>query len=276
MHQPVKSAVIAAAGSATRMWPASKAIPKELFPIGRSPAILYILQELADAGVEQVVVVTGEGSSPLVRFLDPARLPPDKVRDAAPVQELLRILDRLRIAFTPQRGPYGNGTPLLNALDVLGDRPCIYVFADDVVLGENVSERLVRSYQATGAPGMAAQPVPEDRVSKFGIAETVDEGGHLRITRMLEKPAPGETSSRLATFGRYLVTPELVSRLRATTVGKGGELWFTDAVVRHLADGHPVHAVPLTTGAWHTVGDPVGYAAAVTAAATLGDGCPLF
>lgn len=276
MSETVRTAVIAAAGSASRMWPASKAMPKEMFPIGRSPAILYILRELVDAGIEDVVMVIGDNAEPLLRLLDPTRAPPDKVRSVPAVQELLRILDRLQISFTRQRGPYGNGTPLLNAIDLVGRRPCVYVFADDVVIGENVSTRLIASYEATGAPAMAAQEVPQERVASFGIAECVQEQGHDRISRMLEKPAPGETTSRLATFGRYLVTPALMEHLKVTTVGKGDELWFTDAVVRRLAAGDPVHAVTLGEGQWHTVGDPVGYARAIMAAQALGAACPLF
>ncbi|MCB9761116.1 MAG: NTP transferase domain-containing protein [Alphaproteobacteria bacterium] len=276
MSQEIRTAVIAAAGAASRMWPTSKAVPKELYPIGRAPALLHLLDELAQAGIEQVMMVVGPDYAAQMRLLQPGRNPPAKVADTAPVQRLLEILDTLRFAFVFQSGPYGNGTPLLNAMDILGDQPCLYCFCDDVVLGESLSARMLEEYRVTGAPAMAAQPVPAERVHKFGIVECEVVDGHHRIQRLIEKPAPGETPSRLATFGRYVVTPELIAALRETPVGKGSELWFTDAVVRMVARGQPVYATPLTTGHWVTVGDAHGYAEALRVAQELGDACPLF
>ncbi|MCB9797571.1 MAG: NTP transferase domain-containing protein [Alphaproteobacteria bacterium] len=266
----VTTAVIAAAGAASRMWPTSKALPKEMLPIGRSPALLYLLDELDQAGIDRVVVVVGEDFEVLMRFLREGRHPPAKVADAAPVRRLTELLDRMSFSFLFQRGPYGNGTPLVNAADLIGDDPCIYCFCDDVVLGESASKRLLEVYAQTGAPCMTAQEVSPEDVAKFGIIECEDEGGLLRVRRLIEKPAPGVTDSRLATLGRYLVTPAILDALRETAVGKGNELWFTDAVGKAMGRGQPVYCAPLTTGRWRTVGDPKGYGEAVMTAREMG------
>lgn len=264
--QPVTVAVIAAAGSASRMWPTSKAVPKELFPLGRMPAVGYLLGELYDAGVRRVIFVIGPTSIPLVRALDPGNPPPPKVAMVPEVVRFQQLITHMELEFLYQSGPYGNGTPLRNALDRVGERPCIYAFSDDIVLGECVSAKLIERYHASGAPVLAAQPVPRERTSSFGIIECDPTPEGLRLRRFIEKPPPGATDSNLATFGRYLVTPELGAALRDTGVGKDGELWFADAIIARLNAGAAVYAEPLTEGRWYTVGDPVGYAEAVAAA----------
>ncbi|MCB9744663.1 MAG: NTP transferase domain-containing protein [Alphaproteobacteria bacterium] len=266
----VDTAVIAAAGAASRMWPTSKAIPKEMLPIGRSPALLYLLDELDQAGIERVVIVVGEDFEVLMRFLREGREPPAKVADVPPVRRLAEILERMRFSFLFQRGPYGNGTPLVNASELIGDAPCIYAFCDDVVLGESASKRLIEVFERTGAPCMTGQEVAPEDVQKFGIIECEEVDGLQRVRRLIEKPAPGVTESRLATLGRYLVTPEIIRSMRETAVGKGGELWFTDSVVQAMGRGEAVYCAPLTTGRWRTVGDPKGYGEAVMTAREMG------
>jgi UTP--glucose-1-phosphate uridylyltransferase len=108
--------------------------------------------------------------------------------------------------------------------------------------------------------------VAESEVRKFGILDTAQENGIDVVRRFVEKPGPGETTSRLASLGRYLVTPELVNVLRSTPTGKGGELWLADAFIHLLNAGRVLNAFRLTTGQWHTVGTPEGYVRAAVAA----------
>lgn len=261
---PVRTAIIAAAGFGTRMWPATKVVPKELFPVGRVPALVHLAWELVDAGIEDLVIVVNRDNHRLIEELfDPAQGPEAKIAHEADVVRFTDMIERLDVRFVVQSGPYGNGVPLLNAVDVIGERHCIYAFGDDIVLGENTSDALVDIYQQTGCPVLAAQPVPEERARAFGIIETCPEGALDRVTRLVEKPEPGETDSTLAAFGRYLVTPELIELLREVKRGKGGEYWFVDAVVARLAQGGGVYSYALGSGRWITVGDTVGYAAAV-------------
>jgi UTP--glucose-1-phosphate uridylyltransferase len=270
MRQPVRTAVIAAAGHATRMWPASKAIPKELFPLGRLPALGHLLTELRDAGIQHVVLVVGRQTLPLFEmFIDPTILPPQNVAADPTVKLFQEVVAELKFTIIPQSGNYGNGTPLLLAGDAVGPEPCIYAFGDDIVLGENPSKGLNDIYVRTGCPVLATQRVESSRKSQFGIVECYKDEDVSYVSRLVEKPLPSETASDLASFGRYLVTPDLMDKLRTIVPGRNNEVWFVDAVVRHIEYGGRVGTSPLTTGKWYTVGDPVSFAAAVSAAITI-------
>jgi UTP--glucose-1-phosphate uridylyltransferase len=175
------------------------------------------------------------------------------------------MLSTAAFSFIEQDGPYGNGTPLLCGTNGV-DEPCVFAFADDVVFGENAVAGMVALFERTGNPVLAVQEVPEDEVRKFGILDTVLANGTDVVRRFIEKPGPGETTSRLASLGRYLVTPELVNVLRSTPTGKGGELWLADAFIQLLNAGRTLNVYRLTSGEWHTVGTPEGYARAAVAA----------
>lgn len=259
--------VIAAAGQATRMWPASKVIPKELFPIGRIPALVYVIWEYVEAGVDRIIIVTGkENSHAIQALLDPSVLPPSKQASDPLVRRFQDTLNRASFTFVTQSGPYGNGTPLVNAAPHIGNEACLYAFADDIVLGENASAGLMSVYASTGSPVMAAQSVAASRKSSFGIIECRSNGEILVISRLLEKPRPEETDSTLASLGRYLVTRELLDIALETPIGRDGERWFVDSVIRHVKSGENVCVHKLTTGRWYTVGDPSGFVETVVAA----------
>lgn len=263
----VATAVIAAAGSATRMWPSSKVIPKELFPLGKVPTIARLVAELTEAGITRIIfVLSAQGQELIRRLFDGSVAPPEKMACDPVVQSFQASLSKVQYEFTLQSGPYGNAIPLVQSAELVGAEPCIYAFGDDIVLGENATEGLIRTYRQTGSPVLAAQEVPAARKTQFGILECRVENGIRYVSRMIEKPRPDETQSNLASFGRYLVTPELMRGLLRLRPGKDGEVWFADSIVERLKEGEPVCAVPLTSGTWYTVGDPAGYAAAVAAA----------
>ena len=225
-------AVIAAAGSASRMWPASKIIPKELFPLGKVPAIGHVVWEMIDAGIDDIRIIIRKGEPPAIaELLDPRRGgPPESVKSDPVVQRFEQMIASAAFTFIEQEGPYGNGTPLLNGTaDLTG--PCVFAFADDVVFGENAVAGMIDLFERTGNPVLAVQEVAEDEVRKFGILDTAVVNGVDVVQRFVEKPGPGETTSRLASLGRYLVTPQLVDVLRSTPTGQGGELWLADAFI---------------------------------------------
>jgi len=249
------------------MWPASKVIPKELFPLGRMPAIAHVIWEMVDAGIEDIRIVVRKGESNAIdSLLDPGHsVPPASVHADPVIQRFERMIRNTRFSFVEQEGPYGNGTPLLNGI---GDsnEPCIFAFADDVVFGENSVSGMIAAFERGGHPVLAVQPVAPEETRKFGILECTGRDGLDYIERFVEKPGPGETTSTLASLGRYLVTPELVEILRNTPLGKANELWLSDAFVHMLRTGRPLTAFSLSSGEWHTVGTPEGFARAATAA----------
>ena len=249
------------------MWPASKAVPKELFPLGRVPAIVHLVWEFLEVGVRRIVIVVADESSGLMRDLfDPSIHAPTRVAGDPLVQRFLQTLAEAEFVFLNQSGNYGNGVPLRLAADEVGQAPCIYAFGDDIVFGENVSRGLLNIFELTGCPVLAAQPVEAGRKSQFGIIECQEVDGIQYVTRLIEKPSPEETISTLAAFGRYLVTPDLIDNLRSALPGRDGEVWFVDSVIQRIRNGGRVCAFPLRTGKWYTVGDPTSYAQAVAAA----------
>jgi UTP--glucose-1-phosphate uridylyltransferase len=258
--------VIAAAGSASRMWPASKVYPKELFPLGRLPVLAHVIWEMLDAGITNIVIIVRKsGFNAIEAFLDPASPPPASVRKDPLVQRFERLIRRGKFTFVEQEGPYGNGTPLLCGVRATGGGPYVYAFADDVVLGENASAGLIATHAKTGSVVLAAQRVPAADASKFGIVESRRRDGTLYASRFIEKPRAGETRSRLASLGRYLITDELVDVLEQTPTGRDGELWLADGFRSLLDAGRPLAVFPLTKGRWHTVGNPAGYRGALLA-----------
>ena len=263
----VSHAVIAAAGQATRMWPASKAVPKELFPVGKVPAICRLVTELADAGIRQVVlVVTPTGQDLMQTLFDASIAPPAKMADDPVVRHFQSTLAKVRVTFVLQDSRYGNAVPLMQAADIVNQNPCIYAFGDDVVIGENATKGLIQVHSETGYPVLAAQQVPTARKTQFGILECLPDDPFQRVSRLLEKPSMQDTSSNLASFGRYLVTPELLDGVRRLKPGRDGELWFTDLVKGRVEAGGPVCTFTLSAGRWYTVGDPQSYVEACVAA----------
>jgi UTP--glucose-1-phosphate uridylyltransferase len=266
----VSTGIIAAAGSASRMWPASKVFPKELFPLGRLPALGYVVWEMVEAGLEHIVIVVRQGGrEPIRAFLDPSVDPPSSVANDDIVKGFTDILRRCRFTFVEQDGPYGNGTPLLNGSAVAPGETYIFAFADDVVFGENASTGLLSTFQKCGSPVLCVQPVAKEDASRFGILEVDARGRIPFVTRFVEKPKPGETSSTLASLGRYLVTPAVVDILGTVPLGRGDELWLADAFINILASGGPIAASELKSGRWYTVGNPEGFRDAVAASSQL-------
>ena len=197
----VHTGIIAAAGSAARMWPASKVFPKELFPLGRIPVLVHVIQEMVAAGIRKIVIVVRpDGSNTIQMMLDRKIPPPDNARGDAVVREFDELLAAASFSFVPQSGRYGNGTPLLDGLPSTDGGPLVYAFADDVVMGENASAGLIRTFERTRHPVLAAQQVPDLDVSKFGILEYTSRDGAKCETRFVEKPTPGQTTSRFASW----------------------------------------------------------------------------
>jgi len=252
------------------MWPASKVYPKELLPLGRLPAIGYLVWELSTAGIREIVIVGTERNIPDIQAFFEASEPPAKVAEDPIVVSYLDALKNVKLHYTEQRGPYGNGTPLLSAMSHVEGKNCIYLFGDDIVLGENASASLIALYQKVGCPVLASQEVPAADASKFGIIDVEQRNGTGYVTRLVEKPKPGETNSRLASFGRYLVTPDVLRHLASAEVGRDNELWFVDAVLAHMRTGGEVAALALKTGRWFTVGDPAGFRDAIVQAVSAG------
>jgi UTP--glucose-1-phosphate uridylyltransferase len=237
MKQHVKRAVIPAAGLGTRFLPATKAVPKELLPIVDVPTIQLIVQEVVDAGIETVVLVTAKGKSKIVDHFDvfpelEEKLEREGKKDLA--ERLRRTCNMVKIVAVRQGEPRGLGHAVLCAKEIIGDEPFAVLLGDDLVDSKvPCTRQMIDVYEKYQKSVVALMEVDDLDVPKFGIG-----GGKrieprvLELDKMIEKPKLAEAPSKLAFVGRYILTPEIFKVLEETKPGKGGEIQLTDAMSR--------------------------------------------
>lgn len=265
----VRKAVIAAAGLGTRFLPQTKAIPKEMLPIIDKPVIQHVVEELIDAGVEDIVIVTGPHKRTIEDHFDVPS--PELVRVLAGTEdkaEALRLVEEIaRLAnfvYIRQKGPMGNGTPLLNAARVIGDEPFIYAFGDDFIKATPGRFRqMVDVYERTGVGVLSCVRTsrPED-YSRYGfVAGRAVEPGIVEIASIVEKPGLGASPSDLASVSSYLFPPEFFDYLskRQRELVAGEELSLQVAIQRFLDDGNRLLACEIANARYYDAGDKLEY-----------------
>ena len=257
---PITKGVIAAAGSGTRFLPATKSIPKEMIPLIDRPIVQYVVEELAASGIRDVVFVSRWDKKVLEDHFDQHPTLEDALATTEKrhyLEETRRAGDLVNAAYIRQRGPYGNGTPALNAGRLVGDGPFVYAFGDDLVSSTvPFTRQLIAQYRKTPGVILGAQEVAPEEVPSYGMIETDDQ---LRVTRIVEKPARSAITSTLVGFGRYILPCDILDILGEIPVGKDGELWLMDAIEAYMLRGGHVYACPVRGGRWLTTGDPVNY-----------------
>lgn len=231
----VRKAVIPAAGLGTRFLPATKAVPKELLPIVDVPTIQYIVEEVVNAGIENVVIITGRGKSSIVDHFDTYpelenKLEKDGKTELA--QKLKRAGEMAQVVAVRQGQPRGLGHAVLCAKDVIGDEPFVVLLGDDLVDSEvPCTKQMVNVYEEYGKSVVALMEVADEDVSKFGICGGKEKTERiLELDTMVEKPPLADAPSKLAVVGRYILTPRIFEILENTPPGKGNEIQLTDAM----------------------------------------------
>jgi UTP--glucose-1-phosphate uridylyltransferase len=255
----VETGIIAAAGSGTRMLPVTLGYPKELLPIINKPAIHLIVEEFIDSGLNRIVIITGANPDPLHRQYDLSKLPPRGKHKA--LDDFADKLSGVEIIFESQRGPYGNGTPLVVGAPHIPDgQGVIYAYGDDLIKSDSpFTQRLIDKHNRTGALVVGTQEVPWEDVVHYGIAQVKPGSKDNELDDVVEKPSRDEARSNLAMFGRFLLSAEIIKILNEIPKGKAGELWLTDAVREYIARGGKVVTESVSDGAWLTIGDPANY-----------------
>jgi len=260
----VETGVIAAAGSGTRMLPITLGYPKELLPIINKPAIQLIIEEFIDSGLKKIIIIAGENSDPLRRKYEPST-PPQRGKYKA-LDEFIDKMEEVDLVIEPQKGPYGNGTPLLVARPHLAEgEGFIYAYGDDIIKSDTPFTRhLIEKHNQTGALVVGTQEVPWEDVVRYGIAQIKEGSRDRELDDVVEKPTLEEAKSNLAMFGRFLLSTDIIQILTETPLGKSNELWLTDAIRQYIHGGGRVVAESVTDGEWLTIGDPVNYLKTVT------------
>ncbi len=260
----IRKAVFPVAGLGTRFLPATKASPKEMLPIVDKPLIQYAAEEAEDAGIDQLVFITGRNKRSIEDHFDRA-YELEMALEGAGKQRLLKAVrtilpSRVDCIYLRQAEALGLGHAVLCAQPVVGKEPFVVLLADDLIRGngQGVVEQMVEVYGCYGCSILSVMEVPEDETSRHGIVETQpDPNGELRVVSIVEKPAPADAPSNLAVVGRYLLTPGIFDHLRRTRPGVGGEIQLTDAISALLVD-EPVIAYPFQ-GKRYDCGSKLGY-----------------
>lgn len=262
--QPVRKAVIAAAGMGTRFLPQTKAMPKEMLPIIDKPVIQLVVEGLVAAGVEDIIIVTGPTKRAIEDHFDRSLELENELREKGKSEladTLSSIANLANFIYVRQKGePKGNARPVLNAAHMIGDEPFFFFFADDFFTGElSTAQQLLETYQQTGSPVVALRTVSDEEVHQYGIAaisKNLDDQTVV-IKGLVEKPKLEDAPSRLAVGSGYLLTPDIMSILEKETIGPDGEIRISDAV-EELAQTREVLG-KIIQGEYHDTGTPEAY-----------------
>jgi UTP--glucose-1-phosphate uridylyltransferase len=259
--QKIRKAIVAVAGSGTRLLPATKAMPKEMLPIIDKPIIQLVVEELAEAGITDIILVTKWDKKPLEDHFDHNLILLEDLKKAGKnklAEEIEKIPDLANFIYIRQKPQYGNGVPVLSAANLVENEPFVFCFGDDLVRSKtSFTKKMVEEYAKHGQAIIAVQEVPAKEVNRYGIVELEKNSAHIK--KIIEKPAAGETTSRLAVFGRAILNQAIIDELKKTPTGKGGELWLMDAIDSYIQKGGDVQAQKVEEGEWLTTGDPWNY-----------------
>ena len=268
----VRKVVIPAAGFGTRFLPATKAQPKEMLPIVDKPIIQIVVEEAVEAGIEQVILVTGWHKRAIEDHFDrhfelEARLEKDGKLEQ--LEEIKRISDLADFVYVRQKEPLGNGHALLVAKEVVGDEPVVMLWGDDFITAEpSRTKQMIEAYEKYGTSILSGIRMnkPQD-TKKYGyVGGREVSPGVIEVDRFVEKPGPENVPSDLAVVSGFLFTPDIFEALERAvpeTIGKGKELYYVDGVNNLMRDGKKVHAIEIKGGKFYDCGSKVGYLKAV-------------
>ena len=259
--KPIRKAVFPVAGLGTRFLPATKAIPKEMLPIVDSPLIQYAVDEAQEAGIEQMIFVTGRGKSAIEDHFDIAY---ELEKTMSERGKDLSVLEPTRLgpgncAYVRQQEPLGLGHAIWCARDIVGDEPFAIFLPDEFMHGSpGCMKQMVDAYHNIGGNMISVLEIPHEKVSSYGvIAPGKSDGAVTEVMGLVEKPKVEDAPSNLIISGRYILQPEVMRVLEHQEKGAGGEIQLTDAMAQMIGK-QPFHAVTFD-GSRYDCGSKVGY-----------------
>ncbi|MBI4973781.1 UTP--glucose-1-phosphate uridylyltransferase [Candidatus Roizmanbacteria bacterium] len=262
----ITKVVIPAAGFGTRFLPQTKAMPKEMLPVVDKPVIQYVVEEAVHSGVENIIIVTGANKRAIEDHFDVPN--EDLVKNLMAgnkeqvLKEIRKLSEMANFIYVRQKGPYGNGTPVLAAEPVIEDEPFAVLWGDEFIYSKPPRlKQMIDVYEKYG--GIVISGVKIDKkedLKRYGIAELEHvEGNVHKILRIVEKPEADEAPSNIATHGGYILPPEIFSALKRIKPGKGGEIWLVDAINLLKKEGVPVYTVVIKDGKYYDTGNKFEY-----------------
>ena len=261
MTRRIRKAIFPVAGLGTRLLPATKVMPKEMLTVVDRPLIQYAVDEAREAGIEQMIFVTGRGKSSLVDYFDLG------FELEATLEKNGKSLDPLadsRAAFgeivaVRQQQPLGLGHAIWCARHIVGDEPFAVLLPDDLMVGTpGALKQMVEAYASLGGNLVCAQQVPADKTASYGIITPgATAGNATQVLGLVEKPSPADAPSRLGVVGRYILQPDVMAILERGERGAGGEIQLTDGMAG-LIGRQPFHAIAVDA-VRHDCGDKAGF-----------------
>jgi UTP--glucose-1-phosphate uridylyltransferase len=265
----VRAAVIPAAGLGTRFLPATKAVPKELMPIGDTPAIQIIIDEALGAGIDHIVVVSSRSKPAIEQYFEPDQALIDALKDKGKddVAERVASIGRdWRVTIAYQDDPRGLGHAVGCGRDAVGDEPFAVLLPDELMGNSSLLAQMCGVCASTGGSVVGVKQVARDQVSSYGVLSPsgpMDDDGVIPVADLVEKPPAHEAPSDYILIGRYVLTPDVFDEIANLKPGTGGELQLTDAL-RAQAARSPFHGV-LSSIERYDTGTPVGFLEAAVA-----------
>ena len=253
--------VILAAGYATRFLPASKTIPKEMFPLIDRPAIDFIVQEMVDSGIEDILLVSSRRKKVMEDYFD-REIELTSAFSQSNQFEKLEVIKPIEanIFTLRQQHMMGTGNALMLVEPFVDNEPFVVAYPDDIVLGEKpLSKQLIETWEKTGNTVLSVQELEEDQLWRYGVIDPDGDGKIMNVKKMVEKPEHGTAPSRFVSFGRYLYTPELFDALRTSDKSHSSKSEFTQTeAINHMAALGNVSAVQFE-GTRYDLGEPLGF-----------------
>lgn len=259
----IRKAIIPVAGFGTRFLPATKAQPKEMLPIVDKPIVQYVVEEAVASGITDIILVTGASKRAVEDHFD-YNLELQNWLKKQGKQEMLnevkRIAEMANFIYIRQKGPYGNGTPILSAEEVIGDEPFVVLWGDEFIYSTPPrAKQCLDVFYKYGDPVISGIRVDKNDVHKYGIADVTQvEKNIYQIASLVEKPKPEEAPSNLATHGCYVLTPDIFPELKKLKPGKGGEIWLVDAI-KALMKKRPVYTCEVKNAIYYDTGSKIGW-----------------
>lgn len=262
----IKKVVIPAAGLGTRFLPATKSLAKEMLPIVDKPCIQYLVEEAVKSGIEEVIIVTGDGKESIEHYFAHSKklhkhlLEKGNKKAAA---DLKKIEKMAKFTFAEQPSPKGDGHAILCAKHLINNEPFAVLFGDDIWDATTPPlKQMISAYNKHKSPIVAVTKIDKKHSQKYGIIDPENKNGPIyKVNGLVEKPSPKKAPSNLALTGKYIVTPELFEQLKKTKVKKTKELRLIDGM-KEFIKSSPIHALEIKGERFDT-GDKLGYLKAV-------------
>lgn len=260
----IRKAVIPVAGFGTRFLPATIAQPKEMLPIVEKPVIQYIVEELVDSGIEEIIFITGRGKRAIEDHFDPSfeleyLLEQKGKKDK--LEEVQKISQLAKFVYVRQAKPLGNGHALLMAQEVVGDEPFAFCYGDDVIDARIPAiKQMIKAYNKYQDMIVGVIEVEKDRIESYGVVDPLHKKIEERVFELkgiVEKPKKKDAPSNFASVARFIFNPEIFDILKTLKPGKGGEIWVNDAISK-IFKNRSVYACHID-GTYYDCGNKLEY-----------------